>query len=58
MNCMTCYANDENHAKELAKKHFIKEYSDDNHSYSVEYIGSLQSDRGYEMELDREIYSK
>ena len=55
-DCITCYADDKKHAIELAKKHFIKEYSDDTYSYDVEYIGSLESDRSYEMEVDREIY--
>jgi len=50
------YADDEYQAVEMAKKELADKYPVQEYDYTAEYIGSLQSDRGYEMEVDRSLY--
>ena len=50
------YADDENQAVEMAKKELADKYPVQEYDYTAEYIGNLQSDRGYEMEVDRSLY--
>jgi len=52
------YAGNEDEVIEIYEEKYSKEYPIDKHSYSIDYIGRLQSDRGYEMEVDRQLYSK
>jgi len=55
-DCVSFYADDENEALEMAKKKFVDKYPLDEYEYRVEYIGSLESDRGYEMQVERGMY--
>lgn len=50
------YADDSEIALAEAKEHFQDKFPESEYDYIVEYHGSLQSDRGYEMEVDRTLY--
>ena len=52
-----CYADNREHALKIVSKEFLAQYPKSEYDYEVEYHGTLESDRGYEMELDREVYS-
>lgn len=56
IDCAFFYADDENQALEMAKNELANKYPVEKYDYRVEYIGSLQSDRGYEMSVERSLY--
>lgn len=47
------YADDDYDANKLAQSYFQEKYNSKDHEYEVSYIGSMRSDRAYEMEYDR-----
>lgn len=56
IDCTFFYANDEHQALEMATNELANKYPVKEYDYRVEYIGSLQSDRGYEMSVERSLY--
>ena len=50
------YADNDSEAYKIYDKEYSKQYPKDKFTYEIEYVGGLESDRGYEMEVDRGIY--
>jgi hypothetical protein len=50
------YADDDYEADKIYNEKYSEQYLKDKYTYEIEYTGSLRSDRGYEMELERSLY--